>query len=155
MRPLIIFIFVSIFEINIFAQKIYNRVSTYDGSIIARVEQGYVYANNSTMISSLIFYFDGKYIYQLKGSRSYTSSDVVATYSNGYIYRGKSMMRTDAIGRFQNNKLYDGCSTMKKDCLFTYIGNKVYAGDSTMYKDVIMNTSSYVHPIILLFIMTL
>ena len=155
MRPLIIFIFVSIFEINIFAQKIYNRTSTYDSSIIARAEQGYVYANNSAMSSSLIFYFDGKYIYQLKGSKSYTSSDIVATYSNGYIYRGKSTMRTDAIGRFQNNKLYDGCSTMKKDCLFTYIGNKVYIGDSTMYQDIIMNTSSYVHPIILLFMMTL
>ena len=155
MRPLIIFIFVSIFEINIFAQKIYNGASTYGSSIIARVEQGYVYANNSIMSSSLIFYFDGKYIYRLKGSKSHTSSDIVATYSNGYIYRGKSVMRTDAVGRFQNNKLYDGCSTRKKDCLFTYIGNKVYIGDSTMYQDIIMNTSSYVHPIILLFMITL
>ena len=103
----------------------------------------------------MILYFNGKYIHRLKGSRSYTSSDIVATYSNGYIYRGKSMMRTDVIGRFQNNKLYDGCSTMNKDCLFTYIGNKVYVGDSTMYQAVIMNTSSYVHPIILLYIMTL
>lgn len=155
MRRLIIFIFVSLFTINIFAQKIYNGASTYDSSTIARVEQGYVYVNNSTMSSSLIFYFDGKYIYKLQGSKSHTSSDIVATYSNGYIYRGQSTMRTDAIGRFQNNKLYDGCSTMKKDCLFTYIGNKVYKGDSTMYQDIIMNTSSYVHPIILLLIMAL
>ena len=63
-------------------------------------------------------------------------------------------------------KTADGCyETRLSDIIFFeseknyliahLIGNKVYRGDSTMYQDIIMNTSSYVHPIILLLIMAL
>lgn len=64
-------------------------------------------------------------------------------------------MSSDIIGKYSNNRMYVDNSTLRSNCLFRYTNNKVYAGDSYMNSDIILNTSSYVHPIIIFVIICL
>ena len=149
---IILFVFVSFVS---YSQKLYEGTSTFESGVICNVQNGYVYKKTSTMSQDLIYYFDGTYLYKLNGSKSHTTNDIVLTYNNGKFYCGKSTMHYDLVCIWYKNRLYGAQSMYESDILFTYSNNKIYLGNSTMHNNIIYNTSGYIHPAILVVMISL
>ena len=144
------YIFIIVFLLSYltgFSQYIYQGNSSYKNDLIANISNGYIYKGNTQYKSQIICYFDGKYLY--KGNSKY-KSDIVAIWVNNKIYNGNNTYHENLIAIYRHGKLYYKNTDI---VLFTYSNNKVYYRDEIYDSSILLKTSSYVHPIILYYLL--
>ena len=144
MKKYIIFCLLIFASMSVFAQKVYVGNTIHKDNVYCNIKNGYIYLGDPICPSKVLAYFDGKYIFEKE------SDKVLYTYSNGYIYRGRSLKKENLIGEYKCrlHKLY---TYEDKE---TYVIRKRQSGETSCINDdrLIFRSTGWVHPLVWYFI---
>lgn len=127
------------------AQNIYKGKSQYVSDVIANVQENILYERTYKYQSYALYNYDGKYV---RKRLSKYDSDIIVSYSNGKIYKGKDNY---VIGHFSDGVFYSGNTRFYP--LFNYDGKYVRRKNSKYDSDIVLTTQSYVNPVFLYLIL--